>query len=60
MKSGLTASDLPFVKGLDEKLPLLDDLEKLDLRDFGAELKEECVLSPFSSSVVSIDSHSYL
>ena len=42
------ASDVPFVIGLDEKLPLLGDHDKLDLRDFGAELKEECVLLALS------------
>jgi len=37
----ITAADVGFVKGLEEKVPLLDDLEKFDLRDFGAELREE-------------------
>ncbi|GAA5915468.1 uncharacterized protein JCM6883_004822 [Sporobolomyces salmoneus] len=38
-------SDVGFVKALDEKVPLLDDHSKLDLRDFGAELKEETLFS---------------
>ncbi|GAA6023543.1 hypothetical protein JCM11491_005535 [Sporobolomyces phaffii] len=38
-------ADVPFVKAFDEKVPLLGDLEKLDLRDFGAELKEETLFS---------------
>ncbi|GAA5956755.1 hypothetical protein JCM3765_005728 [Sporobolomyces pararoseus] len=38
-------ADVGFVKGLEEKVPLLDDHEKLDLRDFGAELREETIFS---------------
>ncbi|GAA5928036.1 uncharacterized protein JCM15063_006064 [Sporobolomyces koalae] len=40
-----SATDVAYVIGLDEKIPLLDDPDKIDLRDFGAELKEEVLFS---------------